>query len=126
MHHPIDIRHVTQLRSITFMLGAVNQSRWVTEILSHISSARLEDVTFTVHCSNWCRRGVHLHNVSNALEWRNVDAVLQHSTFSGLRNVHFRCNFPLSDFGWGLESLASVVQHLPLCHARGIFHVDEW
>jgi hypothetical protein len=129
-HHPIDITPFTQLRSITFVLGAgrgVNRNQWVMQILSHISSPHLEDVVFKIHFSH-----SRAANVSDALEWCNVDSILQRSTFSGLRNVHFRCNFPSSVFGstsdgpQSSSACASIMEHLPQCHARGIFRVDRW
>jgi hypothetical protein len=77
-------------------------------------SARLQDVTFKLGFSN-------PDVIANALDWKNVDAVLQHSAFSDLRNVYFR----------QLSSVAHtrIVQHLPRCHARGILRVeavDHW
>jgi hypothetical protein len=128
-----------QLRSITFVLDS-GRNRWITQILSRISSTRLEDVAFKLLSTPG--RGVSSNAVYNALEWRSVDAILQRSTFSSLRNVHFLSFFPLvifdsdsddsddsdSAFDGPQSSSArtSVMQRLPQCLARGICGVDQW
>jgi hypothetical protein len=110
-HHSIDMTSLTQLRSIEFMvLVGANQSQWVTQILSQISSAHLEDVEFKLVFFD-------SEDFANALEWNNIDAVLQCSTFSRLRNIYFRQS--------SQAARISVIGHLPQCHARGILRVDE-
>jgi hypothetical protein len=110
-HHSIDMTSLTQLRSIEFMiLVGSNQSQWVTQILSQISSAHLEDVEFKLVF-------FYSEDFPNALEWNNVDAVLQCSTFSRLRNIYFRQS--------SQAARTTVIGHLPQCHARGILRVDE-
>jgi hypothetical protein len=70
-------------------------------------------------------------DVSDVLEWHDVDAVLQDSTFSHLRNVYFLSDRPFSVLDWTLDepqpspTRANVLQRLPLCHARGIFRVGQ-
>jgi hypothetical protein len=128
-HHFIDITPLTQLRSIEFKVFVGlngNQNRWVTHILSQISSAYLEDVVFKL---DFVLRTSG--NVSNILEWNNVDAVLQRSTFSSLRNVRFLPNLSFASFDSTsdrpqLSSLhMSIMECLPQCHARGIVHIDQ-
>jgi hypothetical protein len=128
---------LTRLRSIRFALGAehgVNRSRWVTQILSHMSSARLENVVFKLRFSR--SGGVNsdeiLDEISNALEWHDVDAVLQRTAFSRLRSVHFRSNIPFpvgptSDRpqSSGSSARMSIQQYLPQCHVRGILRFGQ-
>jgi hypothetical protein len=129
----IDMTPLTQLHSITFVLSTtdgVNKNRWVTQILSRVASAHLEDVVFKLALPRG--RGVTSGNISNALEWNNVDATLQRSTFSFLRNVYFLSDVPLPDFDSMSDRPQSssahnrILQHLPECHARGIFRVGQW
>ena len=129
-HHPIDARHLTQLRSITFTLSEYGVNRWVTHVLSRISSSHLEAVAFELQ--HWPDREVSLKEIFNALEWHAVDVILQRSTFSGLRNVDFRCKLPSPVFGstsdkpQSSSAYPTVMQRLlPQCHARGIFHLDR-
>jgi hypothetical protein len=118
-HHSIDMTSLTQLRSIEFMvLVGANQSQWVTQILSQISSANLEDVVFRLDF-------FHSKDIVDALEWNDVDAALQRSTFSRLRNVYFLSNLPFSVFD-SASDCTSILQRLPRCHARGIFRIDPW
>jgi hypothetical protein len=106
-HLSIDITPLTQLRSIEFIVDVVDdQNPWVTQTLSRISSTHIKDVTFKLVFFDG-------KDIADTLEWSNVDAILQHSTFSRLRKVHFR---------W-LPSLAGVMQRLPHCAARGILRV---
>jgi hypothetical protein len=128
--HFIDIPSLTQLRSIEFdvLVGPDgNKNRWITQILSQISSADLEDVVFNVFFSSGTSGAV-----STVLEWKSVDAVLQRSTFSGLRNVRFVSNLSFASFDSTSDqpqlssSHTSITERLPQCHARGIVHVDHW
>jgi hypothetical protein len=127
-HHFIDITSLTQLRSIEFKVFVGlngNQNRWVTQILSQISSANLEVVVFKLVFPSGTSG-----DVSDTLEWNNVDAVLQRSTFSGLRKVRFVSNLSFASFDStsGRPQLSyahtSIMARLPQCHARGIVHVD--
>jgi hypothetical protein len=111
---------LTRLRSIEFIIfGSAIRIRWITQILSHISSARLENVVFKLRSSH--RGEVSSGDVSNTLEWQNVDAVLQRPTFSSLRHVHL-----MSTYGTDvpLSPLGHIPQLLPQCHARGIVRVN--
>jgi hypothetical protein len=79
--------------------------------------------------------GITSGNVANALEWHNVDAILQRSTFSSLRNVRFWCKLPLYIpffiLSLPLDRLplpsahTRIMEGLPQCHARGIVRVDN-
>ena len=128
-HHPIDARHLTQLRSITFTLSEYGVNRWVTQVLSRLSSSRLEAVVFELRQRPDIE--LSLNEIFNALEWHVVDVILQRSTFSGLRKVHFRCKLPSAVFGSTSDTprsssaYSTVMQRLPQCHARGIFHLDR-
>jgi hypothetical protein len=120
--HPIDITPLTRLRSIEFVLQTYPQNRnqWVTEILSQISSVHLEDVIFQMYPFTG-----HIDiGLSHALEWSEVDAVLQSSTFSRLRNVEVRSGTRLWDIIPESDPQrpysAQVMERLPRCHARGI------
>jgi hypothetical protein len=111
MHHSIDISPLTQLRSIGFtVIVGAHPSQWPLQILLCISSARLEDVEFDLDFT-------FSNDIANTLEWNSVDAILQRSTFSRLRNVYFRQLLSPT-------AHTSIVQHLPLCHARGILRFD--
>ena len=106
----------------------VGRRRWITQILSHLSSAHLEDVVFRMRLSD--REGSDSEEILNALEWQNVDAVLQRTAFSRLSNVHFSCTIPSSvdstpDGSRLFSARTSIVQHLPQCHSRGILRVDD-
>jgi len=126
----IDITPLTRLRSIQFMFTSgrgANRSQSVVQILSSMSPSKLEDVVFRP-----CNQFDVVEEIdSHAREWRAVDAILQSSAFSCLRNVHFQWTFLSSGFcSWSdsqrLSSQAertSIIQHLPGCHARGILHV---
>jgi hypothetical protein len=119
--YSIDITPLTHLRSIQFELGKgrpAYPNRWVTQILSQISSVHVEDVSFQTLDDGIC------FGFSDALEWREVDAILQHSRFSRLRRVSFfKCVFiSTSD---GPQSSCTLMQHLPQCAARGILRVDQ-
>jgi len=110
----MDIAPLTQLRSIEFIVYVGDhQSQWVTQTLSHVSSACLEDVTFKLNVSE----SDDIAN-ANALEWSNVDSVLQHSTFSRLRNVYFQGSPHYAP-------RSTIMQYLPQCTARGILRVDQ-
>jgi hypothetical protein len=127
--HHFDKAPLTQLRSIKFVLdpGRINRNRWVTQILSCIASAPLEDVTLELVFPRG--KGFTSDNVSTALEWKAVDAVLQRSTFSSLRNVQISCNLPwvIVDSTSDLAQLHRIIMEgLPYCHARGIVRVDQW
>jgi hypothetical protein len=89
-------------------------------ILSHISSAHLENVVVKLQVSGI--RDVSSSHVSNALEWHNMDAVLQRPTFSSLRNVHLLAIDYGSDVPMSLPG--HILQLLPQCHARGIVRVN--
>jgi hypothetical protein len=107
-HHSIDITPLTHLRSIRFVLNSAYRNRWVTQILSQISSVHLEEVVFALQTFVW---GFGF-GIAGALEWSEVDAVLQCSTFSQLRNVELQS---------GRRAFsARVIKLLPRCHARGI------
>jgi hypothetical protein len=112
---------------------SANANRWVTQVLSRISSAQLEDVVFELVFPP--HDGITSGNVANSLEWHNVDVILQRSTFSSLKNVRFWCNLPLYI---PLFMISSPTDRLPLssahtrimeglsqCHARGIVSVDN-
>jgi hypothetical protein len=105
-HHSIDVTPLTHLRSIRFMLGSANHNPWVTQILTQISSGHLEEVVF--HLAGLAFR--FGPGISGALEWREVDTILQRATFSRLKNVKFR----------GRPRSEPVMEYLPRCHARGI------
>ena len=90
-------------------------------------SARLEEVVFITHLSHHARNDSG--QISDALEWQNLDPILQRNTFSHLKQVHFSCTNPLavdstSDDPRLSSARTSITQLLPQCHARGILHVD--
>jgi hypothetical protein len=103
------------LRSIEFVLhGGANKNRWITNILSQVSSGHLEHVAFQLH-RLLARADFDLASV---VEWSSVDVVLQRSVFSRLRNVEVRCDKPL----WIKRPFSvQVMEQLPRCHARGVF-----
>jgi hypothetical protein len=115
-----DITPLTHLRSIQFDLcggDPVNPNQWVTQVLSHVSSVHLEDVSFQLHYS--------CYDLSEALEWSEVDVILQRSTFSDLRTLSFvQCVFTLTSAGPQPFAGTSIAQRLPQCAARGILRVD--
>jgi hypothetical protein len=123
--HPIDVTPLTRLRSIEFVIRAnrfrftVVLNRWVTQILSHISSAHLETVVFNLQSYSG---EVSSDNISNVLEWHNVDVVLQRLAFSNLRNVHLLSTCSVTDRPLSLSG--HVMHLLPQCHTRGIFRVN--
>jgi hypothetical protein len=90
------------------MLGSANHNPWVTQILTQISSGHLEEVVF--HLAGLAFR--FGPGISGALEWREVDTILQRATFSRLKNVEFRGARP--------PFSAQALERLPRCHARGI------
>jgi hypothetical protein len=120
--HPIDITPLTRLRSIQLVLQySTNRNRWVTQILSQISSVHLEHVVFQMYPF----AGSIDIGLSNALEWSEVDAILQSSTFSRLKNVEVRSGTRLWNTGQVPDPQrpfsAQIIERLPQCHARGIF-----
>jgi hypothetical protein len=93
-----------------------------------MSSAHLEDVAFRLHFSR--KRGGSSDEISTALEWHDVDAILQRAAFFRLRRVRFQSNIPFSvgSTSGGPQSSSawtSIIQHLSQCHARGILRVDQ-
>jgi hypothetical protein len=120
--HPIDITPLTRLRSIQLVLQySTNRNRWVTQILSQISSVHLEHVVFQMYPF----AGSIDIGLSNALEWSEVDAILQSSTFSRLKNVEVRSGTRLWNTGQVPDPQrpfsAQIIERLPQCHACGIF-----
>jgi hypothetical protein len=123
MSSSIDITPLTHLRSIHFVLQNLhhaNRNRWVTKILSQISSVHLEDVAFQLYAFT----GSPDTDLSDALEWDELDAILQRPTFSRLKNVWFQTGLPL----WNTVQApdpqrlfsAQLMEGLPRCRARGI------
>jgi hypothetical protein len=79
MHHSIDITPLTHLRSIQFVFRCgrrANENDWIMYTLSQMSSVHLEDVVFHLIAVDWGA------DISGALRWSEVDAILQCSTFS--------------------------------------------
>jgi hypothetical protein len=123
--HSIDIAPLTHLRSIQLELHTLhpaNRNRWVTQILSQISSVHLEAVAFQMF---QYVGDIIDFDLSDVLEWSEVDAILQHSTFSRLKNVEIRSSLRLRKTFPAPEPQrpfsAEIVELLPRCHARGIF-----
>jgi len=111
----IDVTPLTRLRSIEFTVYDGNdESGWITETLLHVSSAHLEDVTFKIE---YCD-AEQPDDISGCLEWRQVDAILQQSTFSHLKKVHV----------WLAHEVEHInaIERLPRCAARGILRVDHF
>jgi hypothetical protein len=96
MRYSIDMTPLKDLRLFHLELEGLRPShrnRWVSRILSRISSAHLEDVVILLHSS---ARSIGV-DLSNVLEWSEVDAILQRSTFSRLKNVEVRRDLRLWD-----------------------------
>jgi hypothetical protein len=121
----MDLTSLSQLRSITFIVCfgvSVGRRRWITQILSHLSAAHLEDVVFITHVSHV--EGNDSEEISNALEWQHVDAIVQRTVFSRLRTVRFFVG-STSDESRLFSARTSIMQHLPQCHARGILRFEQ-
>ena len=119
-----EIAFLTRLRSIQFELrrgDRENPNRWITQILSRISSAHLEDVSFKLRSS--------FDKLSEALEWSEIDVILQRPRFSGLKNLCFdQCYFFVTAEEMKGPSVArtTIPHRLPQCAARGILRVEPW
>ena len=84
-------------------------------MLSHISSARMDEVGFEIDVGD-----------VGTLGWNEIDAALQHSSFSGLRKVEVRVvqwpdPFTMPDEG----DVSRIMDSMPRCHARGILHIRK-
>jgi hypothetical protein len=118
--HSIDMTSLKNLRFIRLALQRgypADQNRWVTRMLSQISSVHLEDVVLEL-CPF---TSSIMYDLDTALEWSEVDAILQHSTFTRLRNVELQSTTwdkaaPILDPMFH----AQAIERLPQCHARGI------
>jgi hypothetical protein len=106
------------LRSSQFGLGGglSANNRWILHILSQMSSVHLEDVVFQLSRFE----GPSDSDISSALEWSEVDAILQSSTFSRLRNVELRCRLFYDSPPRRRPFPTQVINRLSRCHARGI------
>ena len=81
-----------------------------THMLSTISSAHMDEVGFKLIASD-----------VDLLGWDEIDAALQHSSFSGLRTVEVRLvQWPDLDAGEHLVAISRIKDLMPRCHARGI------
>ncbi len=127
MRPSIDITPLTHLRSIHFVLQKIrcaNRNRWVTKILSQISSVHLEDVSFQSYALALAFTSSPDTDLFYALEWDELDAILQRPTFSRLKNVWFQTGLPL----WNTVEApdpqrlfsSQIMGYLPRCRARGI------
>ena len=80
-------------------------------MLSNISSAHVDEVGFEVDIGDVGRLG-----------WNEIDAALQHPSFSGLRKVEVRVvQWP--DLSLGRDvNVPWEMEFMPQCHARGVLH----
>jgi hypothetical protein len=77
--------HLTQLRSIQVALPHRSPTASLTDLLSNLSSPRLEQVAFHLNYPEGGDRNGTLPG------WDAVDALLQSSPFDGLKEVYFDC-----------------------------------
>jgi hypothetical protein len=88
-HWPIDLRRITHLRSLQIELDSFyDDARLVMQMLSQISSGCIEDVGLAISAAE---DGVVVAGENGAVGcvgWDEIDAALQHSSFSGLKTVN--------------------------------------
>jgi hypothetical protein len=114
-HWPFDLRRNTCLRSVQIKLDSgYDDTGLVMQMLSQISSARIEEVGLIISAGE--------DDLVDEVRWDEIDAALQHSSFSGLRSVNVRV---VQRVGWNSDAVPWVMDHMPQCHARGILHVCE-
>jgi hypothetical protein len=116
-HWPINLRHNTRLRSLQIELGhdsAYDETRLVKQMLSQISSAHMEEVGLEIVVGD-----------IGQLRWNEVDAALQHSSFSGLGTVIVRVVPWPFIYDCDPNIVSWIKDHMPGCHACGILHV-QW
>ena len=112
----MDLRHNARLRSLQIELDGFSEgTRPVTHMLSTISSAHMDEVGFEIDA-----RDIGL------LGWNEIDAALQHSSFSKLRKVEVRViRWRDLVMGWDPNDLLLIMDVIPQCHARGILRIRE-
>ena len=105
----LDLSRLTRVRSIRILFKFFNPecAWWLTRVLSHISSVHLEEIALEFKFSDYMNHG--------SQAWDQVDAILQNSTFSGLRKVELCCP-PASESTLAQE----IASYMPRCRARGI------
>ena len=80
---PFDLRRNSCLRSVQIeLVNADHAATFVTQMLSQLSSACIEEVGLTI--------GGCEENILDPAIWNDIDAALQHSSFSGLKIVNVR------------------------------------
>jgi hypothetical protein len=83
-------------------------------MLSQISAAHIEEVGLEIN--------IGYHDEVGQVRWNEIDAALQHSSFSGLKTVSIRV-VPWEERS--PKAVQWVMDHMPQCHARGILRVCE-
>jgi hypothetical protein len=108
------------LRSLQFEFNLDDPSddaRLVTQMLSQISSAHMEEVGLEISVGSDDRVG--------QVRWNEIDAALQHSSFSGLKTVSVRVvQWPFL-YDSDQHVVSRIKDLMPICHARGILRVRE-
>jgi hypothetical protein len=116
---PFDLCRNSCLRSLQLeLVDADNAATLATQMLSQISAARIEEVGLTI--------GSCEDEILDQAIWNEIDAALQHPSFSGLNTVSVRL-VPWEGF-WDSSDVFLIMDRMPQCHARGILHVCnlEW
>jgi hypothetical protein len=93
--------------------GASGDANLVTQMLSQISSAHIEEVGLEIDPDD---------DEIGQVGWKEIDAALQHPSFSALRTVNVRI---VHWAGWDPDAGSWVMDCMPRCHACGILRVCE-
>ena len=116
---PFDPRRNSCLRPVQIeLVNADHAATLATQMLSQLSSARIEEVGLTI--------GGCEENILDPAIWNDIDAALQHSSFSGLKTVNVRL-IPMDGI-WAWNDHLLIMNYMPRCRARGILRVRnmEW
>ena len=113
-HWPFDLCRNSRLRSLQLEItDADSATTLVTQMLSQLSAARIEEVRFII--------GAGEEEILDEAIWNEIDAALQHPSFSGLKTVNIRL-VPW-EFHSNSNDVFLLMDRMPQCHARGILHV---
>jgi hypothetical protein len=91
--------------------GLHDNTGLVTQMLSNISSAHMDEVGFEVDVGD-----------VGLVGWNEIDAALQHPSFSGLRRVEVRVIQWPEPYTWDSVNVPWEMEFMPRCHASGVLH----